>query len=92
MDAELKNCFVSQEYVDSITETCEELVIAYIYVKKERPVLQDRLNNSYPNISFDENGIKLDIPYETNRLEKEIEEKDMKAMMTIVKHYQFMWT
>lgn len=96
-DEELKHGFISQEYVDSIMSTCKELFSAYNYVKNERPVLQERLSKAYPDLNFGENGISSDIPYkvlykEVNRIEKEIEKKDMKAMQTIVKHHQFMWT
>jgi len=38
-------------------------------------------------------GLSYEEAYaETHRLEKLIEEKDMSAMLTIVKHYQRLWT
>jgi hypothetical protein len=96
IDWDQERAFVSQEYIDSVMSSCLALKEAYDYIKTERPLLDKALADSYPDIDLTDT-IKLKQPYhiayaETNRLEKELEEKDLKTMTTIVKHWQFLWT
>ena len=107
---------VSQEYVDSVKNTDDELRAVYNYIKTERPDLEKQHEHSYPTRTRTGNGIDdlfvktadghstmrsceemYGMSYEeayaeTHRLEALIEEKDMWAMQTIIKHYQKLWT
>ena len=111
---DLEKGYISQEYVDSVKNTDNELREVYNYIKTERPELEKQHENSYPTPSSkaindlfikeeDGNctmrsceelyGMSYKEAYaEVHRLEALIEEKDMWAMNTIVKHYQKMWT
>jgi hypothetical protein len=111
---DLEKGYISQEYVDSVKNTDNELREVYNYIKTERPELEKQHENSYPTPSSkaindlfikeeDGNctmrsceelyGMSYKEAYaEVHRLEALIEEKDMWAMKTIVKHYQKMWT
>lgn len=89
-DEELKNGFISEEYVANVKSIDGRLREAYDYVKYERPKLQKALDDSYPE--FDAKGTYEELYGETNRLEQEICSKDTKAMQTIVELRQYMWT
>ena len=111
---DLEKGYISQEYVDSVKNTDNELREVYNYIKTERPELEKQHENSYPTPSSkaindifvkEEDGNctmrsceeLYGMPYkeayaEVRRLEALIEEKDMWAMKTIIKHYQKMWT
>jgi hypothetical protein len=95
---DLEKGYVTPEYVDSVKRIYSELEEAYRYVKNERPWLQNALNASYPEINFGkDNTISTAEPYhiayaETNRIEKEIEDKDYWAMNIIIKHVGVLWT
>ena len=111
---DLEKGHVSQEYVDSVKNTDNELREVYNYIKTERPDLEKQHQNSYPTrkskgvddlfVETEDGNFTMrscedlyGMPYkeayaETTRLEKLIEEKDMWAMQTIVKHYQKLWT
>ena len=111
---DLEKGYISQEYVDSVKNTDNELREVYNYIKTERPELEKQHKNSYPTPSSKEindlfvkvedgnytmrscedlYGMSYKEAYaETYRLEALIEEKDMWAMNTIIKHYQKMWT
>lgn len=107
---DLKDGFVSQEYVDSVIVTDTELRRVYNYIKFTRPQLHKELDESYPKPKVDAFTKNVDgkstmksceelygLPFkeaysETIRLEALIEEKDLWAMNTIIKHRQKMWT
>ena len=110
---DLKNGYVTQEYIDNLKTRDELLRAVYNYVKTERLVIESEQDNSYPiplsptkdlftknedgnrtmRTCDDVYGMSFTEAYaEVNRLEKLIEEKDMWAMNTIVKYYQYMWT
>lgn len=97
VDWDSERTFVSQEYIDAVMTNYGELKDAYYYVKHERPNLQKAHLDSYPDIDLSNGRFSTKEPYEVayrenNRLEKELQDKDMKAMMTIVKHYEILWT
>lgn len=96
IDWDKERAFVSQKYIDDVMTSYGELKEAYEYVKYERDKLLKAHLDSYPDIDLTDT-LALKQPYEiayreNNRLEKELEEKDLKAMMTIVKHHQILWT
>lgn len=97
IDWESERAFVSQEYIDAVMTNYGELKEAYEYIKHERPILQAAHDESYPEIDLSNGRFGTKEPYEiayreNNRLEKELQDKDLKAMMTIVKHHQLLWT
>jgi hypothetical protein len=110
---DLKEGYVTQEYIDTMKTRDELLRAVYNYVKTERLVIESEQDNSYPiplsptkdlftknedgnrtmRTCDDVYGMSFTEAYaEVDRLEKLIEEKDMWAMNTIVKYYQYMWT
>lgn len=94
-DKEIKNGYLSKEYVDSVIGVYTDLKKAYEYVKNERPFLQKQHEESYPPYPLPNHmkGLKYEELYgEQDRLEKLIEEKDQWAMHTIVTHVDYMWT
>jgi hypothetical protein len=94
---EIKNGHCSPEYVASVMLYCTELKAVYDYITAERLVLEQAFVDSYPEVDISGNGFSTKEPFEVayrenNRLEKLLEEKDMHAMMTIVKHRKILWT
>lgn len=96
---ELEAGHVSQEYVDQVKTIYAELEAAYHYAKTSRQILLNRLDLSYPEPDLSKGifGTKKSGTYEelygeTNRIEKEIADKDYWAMNIIVKHVGVLWT
>lgn len=87
---ELKNGYVSQEYVDSVIHTYTELKDVYNYIKYERPSLEKAHDESYPELNAQ--GSYYEIYAETNRLEKLIEDRDTWALTKIIEHRGVLWT
>lgn len=95
---ETERAFVSQEYIDNVMTSYGELKETYDYIKVDRPILEKAFYDSFPEIDFSKSGTfatkePFEIAYlENNRLEKELRDRDLKAMMTIVKHHELLWT
>jgi len=95
---ELEKGYVTKEYVESVKAIYAELEEAYHYAKTGRAALQKALDESYPEIDMTrKDAWKTEQPYhiayaETNRLEKELEDKDQWAMGIIIKHVGVLWT
>lgn len=94
---DLQKGYVTQEYVDSIRKIYAELEEAYHYAKTGRAALQEALDKSYPEVDIVGGKFSTQQPYEiayaeTNRLERELEEKDYWAMNIIIKHVGLLWT
>jgi hypothetical protein len=94
---ELKNGYVTQEYVDNVTATAAELMMAYNYIKTERPLLQKQFEAAMPNTTLLDLNDKIQIIYdgdykEATAIETAIETKDRLVLETIIKHYKFLWT
>lgn len=92
-----ERAFVSDEYIKEVMTSYGELKEAYEYLKNEREALKEAHANSYPEIVMTDKGMTTKEPFEiayaeNNRIEAELKEKDMKTMMTIVKHYEILWT
>lgn len=92
-EEERKHSFISQEYIDEVIQIHTELLCVYLYIKTIRPKLQKDLDKSYPE--FGAKGTKG--TYEelyklTNNLQKQLNDYDMDAMLTIVKYHKSLWT
>ena len=97
---DLRAGYVIQEYVDDIQTKYGLLRQVYAYVKTDRKIFHDRMNEAYPSElpTFITNGNSTsEEPYATKyreviRLRKLIEEKDQWAMKAIVEHVGVLWT
>jgi len=74
--------YVSQEYMDSMTETYHSLKEIYNYIKNERPLLQKEADEA------------LDVLNAEDWIEKDsvLSDKDVWAMTTIAKYSPYLWT
>jgi len=94
--------FYEDEYVDghvdwSATEVHSEferwLIMAYDYIKIKRPVIEKEYWNSFPDLTNGGGGKSYEELYgETNRLEKEVTDKDTELLVQIVSRREMFWT
>lgn len=89
-----EKCFEQTDYDNSgegHIKFAKELRECYDYIKNERPKLDNLYWNSFPN---DENytGDYFVDYADTNRLEKEMEDKDTKWLTWIVVNREYLWT
>jgi hypothetical protein len=94
--------FYEDEYLDgytdwSATEEHKEferwLIMAYDYIKIKRPAIEKEYWNSFPDLSNGAEGKSYKELYgETNRLEKEVTDKDTELLVQIVSRRGMFWT
>lgn len=96
---ELVDGVITQEYVDKRNKDYTELKDAYEFVKNVRPKLQQELEDSYPEPDLHNVIPEIATKEEyntlyanTNRIEDELNARELAAIQTIVKHYQILWT
>lgn len=89
---DLKNGYVSQEYIDNVNRVYGELKDVYTYIKVERPHLEKQLSESYPPFP-DSKDVPYSVAYsEVNRIEKCLADKDTWALLKIIEHRGCLWT
>lgn len=91
-NAEMKNGFISQEYVDNVMRVYGELKQVYDYIKGERPQLQKQHDESYPYFPPSSKLSYEELYGETNRLEKLLHDRDTWALNKIIEHREYLWT
>jgi hypothetical protein len=94
---DIKDGYVTQEYVDDRNSIYSQIKIVYDYIKDERPALVKAHDESYPEINFNTFAPVNDVPFneayaENNRLEALLEEKDDWALHKIVELREYIWT
>lgn len=77
---EIEKGYIRKEVVDKIISVDSELRAVYDFIKYERPLLKKQLDMEHFSYT------------EANRIEEELNKKDLIAMQQIIKHYQILWT
>jgi hypothetical protein len=75
-------------------EDCKRwLDVSYLYITKERDVLENQLYESYPKVSAraSKNGTYEEMYAETIRLEKMLEKRDDEVLSGLVKYRSILW-
>jgi hypothetical protein len=91
---EYKDGQVDWKSDDGHIEFSKWLERAYKYITKERPALEKKIENAYPDLSTHVSGKTAykKLYGKVDKLEKELFDKDSEVIIEMIKRRQYLWT